>query len=215
MVEKRGNNLKIHYDGWSRKWDCYSDYSTEAHRFAKAGSISKRPAHRLHSLDKGDCVDICIDPNANKDETNLGWKTGRINNFDSKSGQVQIVYNDDITDSNHLCWVHLDCVDKIEAFGTKVCKEDSQDAIIEALSMKNATEVVEKLNNQLSDVHDTAKKLEKGYVRPVPNPSKYSYNYDIGITQLFNNYQNVDKITTRLHSIEQSLDVLKVCVCSL
>eukprot|EP01084_Bolivina_argentea_P038454 71086_1 len=28
VKEKQGTNLKIHYDGWSRKWDTWSDYSS-------------------------------------------------------------------------------------------------------------------------------------------------------------------------------------------
>eukprot|EP01084_Bolivina_argentea_P300865 518894_1 len=28
VKEKQGTNLKIHYDGWSRKWDTCSDYSS-------------------------------------------------------------------------------------------------------------------------------------------------------------------------------------------
>ncbi len=56
--EKQATNLKIHYDGWSRKWDTWSDFNLEIHRFAVAASIGKRPSHRFHQLKKGDYVNI-------------------------------------------------------------------------------------------------------------------------------------------------------------
>eukprot|EP01083_Nonionella_stella_P191531 708832_1 len=34
VTDKQGTHLKIHYDGWSRKWDTWSDFSSEIHRFA-------------------------------------------------------------------------------------------------------------------------------------------------------------------------------------
>lgn len=35
IVEKSGSNLKIHYPGWKKKWDRWSDWKKEIHRFAK------------------------------------------------------------------------------------------------------------------------------------------------------------------------------------
>eukprot|EP01083_Nonionella_stella_P318981 1168430_1 len=40
VSEKQGSKLKIHYHGWSRKWDTWSDFSVELHRFAVSSSIS-------------------------------------------------------------------------------------------------------------------------------------------------------------------------------
>eukprot|EP00483_Globobulimina_turgida_P003085 UN03090 len=85
IAEKRGTNLKIHYDGWSRKWDTWSDYAREIHRFARAGSISSRPAHRFLGLKKSDYVDI------NPTQRHPGWTTGEIRRLDRKSGQVQVI----------------------------------------------------------------------------------------------------------------------------
>ncbi len=83
IMEKNGSKLKIHYDGWSSKWDICSDYETELYRFAKAGTVSQRPAHRFKELNVGDKVNI-------NPREHLGWKSGVIKRFDGKSGQVQV-----------------------------------------------------------------------------------------------------------------------------
>eukprot|EP00486_Rosalina_sp_Unknown_P003695 CAMPEP_0201577096 /NCGR_PEP_ID=MMETSP0190_2-20130828/23310_1 /ASSEMBLY_ACC=CAM_ASM_000263 /TAXON_ID=37353 /ORGANISM="Rosalina sp." /LENGTH=715 /DNA_ID=CAMNT_0048008757 /DNA_START=120 /DNA_END=2264 /DNA_ORIENTATION=- len=111
VSEKQGTNLKIHYDGWSRKWDTWSDFQKEIHRFAKAGSISKRPAHRFKQLKKGDYVDI------NPTQRHPGWKCGEIRRLDQKSGQVQVVYES--ADKNYLYWAHLDNKFEIAEFTSK------------------------------------------------------------------------------------------------
>ena len=111
VSEKQGSNLKIHYDGWSRKWDTWSDFQKEIHRFAKAGSISKRPAHRFKQLKKGDYVDI------NPTQRHPGWKCGEIRRLDQKSGQVQVVYES--ADKNYLYWAHLDHKEEIAEFTSK------------------------------------------------------------------------------------------------
>jgi len=108
VSEKQGTNLKIHYDGWSRKWDTWSDFGGEIHRFAAPGSISKRPAHRFEHLKKGDYVDI------NPTQRHPGWKCGEIRRLDQKSGQVQVVYES--MDKNYLYWAHLDNTAEIAEF---------------------------------------------------------------------------------------------------
>merc|ERR1712129_514107 len=110
VSEKQGPNLKIHYDGWSRKWDTWSDFHKEIHRFAKAGSISKRPAHRFNELKKSDYVDI------NPSQRHPGWKCGEIRRLDQKSGQVQVVY--ECAEKNYLYWAHLDNKSEIAEFPT-------------------------------------------------------------------------------------------------
>ena len=72
VIEKQGTNLKIHYDGWCRKWDTWSDFSKELHRFAEAGSISKRPANRFSALKKGDNIDVY------PTHKHPGWKCDKI-----------------------------------------------------------------------------------------------------------------------------------------
>ncbi|ETO21090.1 hypothetical protein RFI_16114, partial [Reticulomyxa filosa] len=106
-----GSTLKVHYEGWSRKWDCYSDYKQELYRFARAGSISKRQAHRFRQLKKGDFVDI------NPKMRHEGWVVGEIRRKDKKSGQVQVVYEKD--NKNYLFWAHLDDNESIAEFMTE------------------------------------------------------------------------------------------------
>eukprot|EP01084_Bolivina_argentea_P265493 450041_1 len=86
VLGKQGTNLKIHYDGWSCKWDIWSNFELEIHKFAHAGSISKRSAHRFRQLEKGNYVDI------NPTQRHPGWKCGQIRRLDQKSGQIQVVY---------------------------------------------------------------------------------------------------------------------------
>ena len=112
VSEKQGTNLKIHYDGWSRKWDTWSDYSGEIHLFAVAGSISKRRAHRFQYLKKGDYVDI------NPIHHHPGWKGGEIRRLDQQSGQVQVAYTSTVG-KHHLCWAHLDNELEIAEFTSK------------------------------------------------------------------------------------------------
>ena len=84
IVDKGGSHLKIHYNGWNRKWDIWSDYSKidQLCRFAKLGSISKRPNHRFKDIAIGDTIDI----NLSKilPHYNVGWIVGEIVKFDSK-----------------------------------------------------------------------------------------------------------------------------------
>eukprot|EP01084_Bolivina_argentea_P240172 403559_1 len=111
VVDIQGTNIKIHYDGWSRKWDTWSDYSNALTRFANPGSISNRPAHRFMQLKKGDYVDI------NPSGRHPGWKVAEIRRLDHKSGQVQVVYES--LDKNYLYWTHLDNHQEIAEFRTK------------------------------------------------------------------------------------------------
>ena len=68
--------VKIHYDGWSRKWDCFSDFCIEGNRFAKAGSISRRPAHRLKNINPYRWVDL------NPLVRHPGWCIGEVRKLD-------------------------------------------------------------------------------------------------------------------------------------
>ena len=58
IIDKRGSRLKIHYNGWHKKWDTWHHYRQEIHRSAKAGSISRRPALRFKDLKYEDKVDV-------------------------------------------------------------------------------------------------------------------------------------------------------------
>ena len=110
IIDREGSNLKIHYDGWDRKWDIWCDFQQELYRFARVGSISKRVAHRFKEIKKGDNIDV------NPTHRHLGWKIGEITRLDQKSGQVQIVY--DVGGKDYLYWAHLDNEKEIAEFKT-------------------------------------------------------------------------------------------------
>ena len=113
IVEKHDSiaNFKLHYDGWSRKWDCYCDYQKERCKFAKAGTISKRPAHRFKDMKIGDFIDV--NPSMRHPE----WCLGEIRRLDPKSGQVQVVYEHENT--YFLYWLHLDDTKEVAPMDAK------------------------------------------------------------------------------------------------
>eukprot|EP01083_Nonionella_stella_P135522 412243_1 len=100
VMAKNDTKLRICYDGWSAKWDIWSDFSVELHRFAKPCSISTRRAHRLKHLKKDDWVDI----NPQTRDPSPGWTHGEIRRLDK--GQVQVCYEFNARD--YLYWTHLD-----------------------------------------------------------------------------------------------------------
>eukprot|EP00486_Rosalina_sp_Unknown_P012730 CAMPEP_0201594732 /NCGR_PEP_ID=MMETSP0190_2-20130828/191955_1 /ASSEMBLY_ACC=CAM_ASM_000263 /TAXON_ID=37353 /ORGANISM="Rosalina sp." /LENGTH=383 /DNA_ID=CAMNT_0048054451 /DNA_START=33 /DNA_END=1184 /DNA_ORIENTATION=- len=110
--------VKIHYEG-STSLDTWSDYNTQSERFAEAGSISARPAHRLHELKVGDQVDInpIYSVSYAKHE---GWKRGEIKELDDKSGQVKVEYT--YNDTKYTYWTHLDNLDEIADYQSMTFK---------------------------------------------------------------------------------------------
>ena len=83
--------MKIHYDGWDKKWDVWRDYKKDSNlqKFAVAGSISRRAAHRFGELNIGDYVDI------NPKQRHPNWVMGTIRRLDMvkdevRSGQIQV-----------------------------------------------------------------------------------------------------------------------------
>ena len=84
IIERRGTKLKIHYLNWTSRWDVWCDHAKELHRFARAGSVSKRPAHRLTHLQKGSCVSITP-------PRHPGCRKALIKKMDSHSGQIQVI----------------------------------------------------------------------------------------------------------------------------
>eukprot|EP01083_Nonionella_stella_P094299 264511_1 len=116
VAEKQGTKLKIHYDGWSRKYDTWCDCNKDLERFHYCGSISERPAHRLTWLQKGDLIDI----NPRQRHPDFGWITGEIRRLhkDNKSGQVQVVYEGN-NGKYYLYWCHLDDVAEVAFFTSK------------------------------------------------------------------------------------------------
>ena len=80
------------------------------HRFAKAGTISKRPANRFKDLKKGDFIHL-------NPARFPGWRIGKIRRLDPKSGQVQVVY--EYADIGFLYWAHVDNKEEIAEFTSK------------------------------------------------------------------------------------------------
>eukprot|EP01084_Bolivina_argentea_P187625 323135_1 len=117
IADKSESKLKIHFIGWSTKWDTWCDYKNEVQKFAKAETISKRPAHRFKKLKKGDYVDV------NPTNRHPGWKCGEIRRVDKHpitqtliSGQIQMLYEHN--DKNYLYWAHADDRSEIAEFTT-------------------------------------------------------------------------------------------------
>ena len=115
VMEKHDSNLKIHYEGWSRIWDCYIDYKKELWRFAQAHSISMRPAHRLKNVKKGDFIDF----NPIHHHPGCGWRVAVIRKckIDHESGQVQVGYK--YNGKHQFYWGHLDNEQELAPFTSK------------------------------------------------------------------------------------------------
>eukprot|EP01083_Nonionella_stella_P196921 724274_1 len=116
--EKEGTKLKIHYDKhrWSKKRDIWSNFKKEIYRFAKPGSISRRPAHRFKQIKQFDRIDI--NPIYSSDiiqQRTPGWKYGSIFGFDKMSGQVLV----QVYDGMFSYWTHLDNHREISEFNSK------------------------------------------------------------------------------------------------
>ena len=106
--------VKVHIIGWSSKKDKHCDLSKAFNRFATPKSISRRKAHRLTHLQKGDYLDVCPTIHHHSDE----WFAARIVRLEARSGQVQVIYID--ADGNDcLYWVHLDDVMEVDEFAKR------------------------------------------------------------------------------------------------
>ena len=106
IQRKKGTNLFLHYDGLSSKWDVWNDIHPDTHRFSKAKSISKRPAHRYKTLRKGDMIYFkpiyIFIVNGNGVEFRIH----------QHSGQIEVIYEHH--GRNHFYWSHLDHTDEIK-----------------------------------------------------------------------------------------------------
>eukprot|EP01084_Bolivina_argentea_P134476 237196_1 len=96
IIDKKGSNLKIHYDDWDKKWDVWCDCETELFKFAKHTSITERPRHRFLHLQKGNTINV--------NPMNKGWKTCKIISF--YLGQIEVIYS--MGYYNHYLWTHID-----------------------------------------------------------------------------------------------------------
>eukprot|EP01084_Bolivina_argentea_P288841 495828_1 len=111
ITHKHGTILKIHYEGYDDKWDAWSDFEKELHRFADPFSISQRPAHRLQGLKCGEFVDV--NPGWMHSRIS-GWRQGKIMGHRQGSGQVLVSYMYD--GKSRLYWTHLDNTAEIASY---------------------------------------------------------------------------------------------------
>eukprot|EP01084_Bolivina_argentea_P292472 502805_1 len=145
VSEKKGTNLKIHYDGWSEKWDVWSDYTHELYRFAKAGSISRRPAHIFTDLKKYSFVKI------NPKREHSGWTDGQIKRLDTTSGQVLVAYQHQVKHQLHCSyWTHLDDISEISESTfiplTYACKSPKNNSKLVTINLKQYCPMEKLLN---------------------------------------------------------------------
>ena len=116
VVEKQGSKLKIHYNGWSGKWDTWSDFKKEWYRFAVAGSIYNRIAHGLTKLKKGSFIDV------NPIWRHPGWKHAQIKRL--ITNQIQVVYR--YGGLNYLYWTHVDNPAEVAEFTSMAMRDQTQ-----------------------------------------------------------------------------------------
>eukprot|EP01083_Nonionella_stella_P315613 1140538_1 len=148
VVDKQGTLLKVHYMGWSRKWDCWCDYSQNIHRFANEKSISTRKRHRLYGLAKYDYVEL------NPMRRHPGWKLAEIRRMDKQSGQIQCVYQ--MNETNYLYWSHFDDIHEVRPF-TNNC-DDANTAREDEKEIQNADE--ETQTQQQHSIKELVKDLD-------------------------------------------------------
>ena len=176
VIDKHGSNLKIHFVGWLSHWDCYIDCEKEFYRFAQPYSISMRPAHRLKNIQKGDFIDININPvvRHRQDHPRPCWCVGKVRKLDHKSGQVKVGYNYQYNKQEfHFHWDHLDNEQVFAPFKSKTGVNNSNDdiagqqanlnMIIMQLQNKNKNKNKNKnnINNSHSGIHSQNQKFPK------------------------------------------------------
>ena len=115
ITDKNGTNLKIHYDGWSSKWDSWCDYSDNLHRFALARSISRCPRVRGKHIEEKMFVDIKPSYRHGKNGHGCSWRKGKVRRLDDYSGQIEVIYK--YKQKKYLLWVHLDNKDEVDPVG--------------------------------------------------------------------------------------------------
>ena len=105
VKEIKHSSLKIHYEGCDEKYDEWSDYKKELHRFAVRDSITTRKAHRLTELKIKDWVNV----NPLRWDADVGWMPAEITNMDDAGGQIEVILKPNYFDNRkRWYWVHLD-----------------------------------------------------------------------------------------------------------
>jgi len=129
-VDPKHHTWKLHYEGWSSKFDVDIHYLKELKNLATAYSISQLGSNRLSILRKNDIV-LVKAPQV-RGEPGIGWIQGEVRKFHvSKktdlpvSGQVQIAYRHPAYHNRRLYWFHIDNTEEfhwIDEFGTNEAK---------------------------------------------------------------------------------------------
>ena len=117
-IDKQNNNIKLHYDGWNRKWDIWCNYKKEIYRFAKYLTISKRKSNRLYYIKIGDYIDI------NPLYKHPGWTKAKITRILKNSAQIQVVYKNN--NKNYFYWVHIDNHQEVAEYLSKTLTSSSK-----------------------------------------------------------------------------------------
>ena len=113
VMDRDRNQLYIHYCGWDKKYDTFSDYRSEIYRFAKAKSISERPLTRKSMQKYGIGDQIDVNPIAQCPEE--GWVIATIKCKDATSGQVMVQYFSQSRNRYYQYWLHLDDYNEADA----------------------------------------------------------------------------------------------------
>eukprot|EP01084_Bolivina_argentea_P035753 66245_1 len=168
VFEKHESKLKIHYDGYSKKYDKWCDVANvdfALPRFAPAGSISQRSSHQDHfrSLKVGDHVDF----NPYTRPGQAGWKVGKIIQLGKKRDQVMVEYT--FRNVRNTYWTHLDNEKEIAQYKTKQSHSHSTEwepiDVIKALLWDSDGRSVQwialKMGRTIDDVRKTIRKENK------------------------------------------------------
>ena len=155
ILEKDGTNLRLRYydnddnDDMMDDMNIWSDYNKELYRFASYSSITRRPSHRLKNMEKGNSIKV----NPLRKKKNSGWKIGKINKMDKKSGQIQVAYKAK-NGIRYLYWTHLDNIKEIKSI--KDNDDDDGDNDNDQKDKRERSESVE-----LNKLFDDIDKLQK------------------------------------------------------
>lgn len=119
IIRKNGTKLLVNYDKYGpyqTKYDEWSDYKYEIHRFAKYHSISLRPCHRMSDVVVGNSVDI--NPRRTRKRGHKGWRVGEVVQRDYKSGQILVEYS--FKSKEYQWWTHLDNANEVSPFQSMI-----------------------------------------------------------------------------------------------
>lgn len=167
IMEKDDTNLKIKYNEKHNGISIWCDYEKELDRFATYKSITKRPRHRLKSVEKGDKIRI----NPLRKKKNTGWKIGNIHKYyNKKYGQVQVSYKAK-NGIRYLYWTHFDNMTEIKLLQDKEGIDHEED-IKKPMDIDKASKTVIDLTLIDSDNKNTKKSIRSKDAPFIPHLNK-------------------------------------------